>query len=654
MKSRREFLARSALGVAGMCLGAGCSGKRLPSTNRKVLILGFDGLDPVIVGRLMREGRLPAFAQVAQDGHFGALGTTVPPLSPVAWATFTTGMNPGGHGVFDFIHRDPATMTPYLSTARAEAPARTIQLGSWVIPLSSGSLKLLRQGETFWQRLEERGVPTVVARAPANFPPATAGGQQLSGMGTPDLQGTYGVFSFFTDDPAVSTTGVSGGEIVRVARVNHRVAAQLLGPRNTFRADAPSSAIDFTVFVDPSRPLAKIAIQGQEIVLEAGEWGPWLHVRFDLVPYVQSVSGIVRFYLKQTHPHLKLYATPVNIDPSAPALPISSPESYAHDLFEELGPFYTQGMPHDTKALSQGLLDEAEFLQQAAIVFDEQSRLFSRELSRFRRGFLFLYSDRVDQLAHMFWRTMDRDHPRHEAHGRFANVIEEAYRDIDRLLGQALTRVDDDTTLLVLSDHGFAPFSRAFNLNTWLHSEGYLSLAGPLRQPTAGAFEAVQWGQSRAYGLGLNGLYLNVNGREREGAVAPGSECDRLRRELGERLLAVRDPATGERAIRRVYAADDIYAGAARALAPDLVVGYARGYRVSWESVLGGLTPDVFSDNSDKWSGDHAMAADLVPGVLLSNRRLRAVDPTLADIAPTVLSEFGVDRADQMEGRVLF
>ncbi len=654
MLTKREFLKGSAAMLAAVPW-AGCSSGRRAAPDNRVIVLGFDGLDPLILERLVREGKLPNFASLMQSGDFRPLGTTVPPLSPVAWATFTTGMNPGGHGIFDFVHRDPDTMTPYLSTTKAEAPARTIKIGNWVVPLSSGSIKLLREGKAFWQVLQEHGIPTTVVHAPANFPPAASTGEQLSGMGTPDLQGTYGVFSFYTDDPSFAMAGdTGGGEILRVKRVNHQVHGQLFGPRNTFKADAPLSAADFEVFVDPVNPVAKFAIQDHQFLLKRGEWSPWLQVRFDLVPYLQSVDGIVRFYLKETHPHLKLYVTPVNIDPSNPALPISTPEHYAHDLCDEIGLFYTQGMAHDTKALSSGVLDDSEFLQQAGLVFDEHSRIFDRELNRFRYGFLFLYTDRVDQLAHMFWRTMDPNHPLHDARSPYAGVIERTYRDMDALVGKALKQVDDRTTLLVMSDHGFAPFYRTFNLNSWLRQEGYLRLSGRPPGAAGGPLDAVDWGATRAYGIGLNGLYLNLKTRERDGVVAPGPDARRLLGEIADKLGAVTDPRTGRRAVQRVYVADTVYSGSARALAPDLVVGYARDYRVSWDSVLGKLSDEVFADNTDKWSGDHSMAAEAVPGVLLSNRKVKASQPTLADLAPTVLAEFGIAKASGMEGSPVF
>ncbi len=589
-----------------------------------------------------------------ERGNYRPLATSVPPLSPVAWANFITGMNPGGHGIFDFIHRDPKTMIPYLSTSRTEPAKRTIRLGSWVIPLSPGKVTLLRHGKAFWQILEEHGIPTTIVRAPSNFPPVKSRERQLSGMGTPDLQGTYGIFSFFTDEPVEKYKVDSGGDVFPVRVVNHQVQAKLLGPRNSFRAEAPQSAVDFSVLIDPVNPVAKIAIQDQQYLLNVGEWSPWIHIQFEMIPYLMRVKGMVRFYLKEVRPHFKLYATPINIDPSAPAMPISTPESYSHDLFEEIGPFYTQGMPHDTKALSKGVLDDAEFLQQAKIVFDEHTRMFEFELSRFKSGLFFFYTDRVDQLAHMFWRTMDPKHPIYDPGSKHAKVIEEIYQDMDVILGKALQRMDARTTLIVMSDHGFAPFYRAFNLNTWLKEKGYIRLMDKPVKNGAEFFANVNWEGTKAYGLGINGLYINLKGREPKGVVQPGSERDSLVKEITEKLLEVRDPKTGEQIIRRVYKAEEIYTGSALQEAPDLIIGYSRGYRVSWESVLGMFSDMLFTDNTDKWSGDHAMAAELVPGVLIVNKKIKSPDPALYDLAPTILNEFGIAKGNGMVGSSLF
>ena len=624
------------------------------SPTKKVLVLGFDGLDPKILGELLQSGKLPNFKALVKQGDFRPLATSVPPLSPVAWANFITGMNPGGHGIFDFIHRNPKTMIPYLSTSRTEPSKRTLRLGSWVIPLSPGKVTLLRRGKPFWETLEEHNIPTTIIRAPANFPPGTSRGRQLSGMGTPDLQGTYGIFSFFTTEPTFKYQDVSGGDVFPVQVVDHQVQARLRGPKNSFRAESPISLVDFKVLIDPVNPVAKIVIQGQQILLNEGEWSPWVKVQFEMIPLLQRVSGIVRFYLKEVRPHFKLYATPVNIDPSAPALPISTPEKFVHQLYDEIGLFYTQGMPYDTKALSHGILSDSEFLQQARIIFDEQIRMFDDQLDRFKSGLLFFYLGRVDQLAHMFWRAKDSNHPAYDPETEYAHIINQSYQEMDKILGKALQRIDDKTTLIIMSDHGFAPFYRAFNLNTWLLKQGYIELIDKTAAGDAEFFQNVNWRKTKAYGLGLNGLYINLKGREPRGTVQPGSERDSLVEEIIQKLIMVRDNESTGRVVQKVYRAEEIYSGPVLQKAPDMIIGYNRGYRVSWESVLGKFTKAVMKDNNNKWSGDHAMAAELVPGVILANKKISSSRPALYDLAPTILKEFGIPKGEEMVGDPLF
>lgn len=634
--------------------GCGESEGSSEAVKKKVLVLGFDGMDPKILRRLVDEGKLPNFGRLIETGDFKPLGTSVPPQSPVAWSNFTTGMNPGGHGVFDFIHRDPETMAPYLSTSKTEAPERTVKIGSWVIPLSAGKVSLLRHGKAFWEYLEAEKIPTTVFRVPANFPTVESDMPvyQLSGMGTPDIQGTYGTFSYYTGEQTAREGGdeISGGRIFPVRVVDNKVKAQLLGPKNTLKEENTQTTADFTVFVDPENPVAKIAVQDQQIILKQGEWSEWVTVNFDIIPFFQSVSGIARFYLKEVHPDFKMYVTPINIDPAAPALPISTPEDYSKKLAKAIGPFYTQGIPEDSKALSEGVLDDGEFFQQANIVLGEELKMYEHELNRFKSGLLFFYFGRTDQLAHMFWRTMDPNHPAYDPKSKFRRVIEQTYIDMDQVLGKALKKVDDNTTLIVLSDHGFAPFYRAFNLNTWLKNEGYASLT----DDTEGDFfQNVDWGRTRAYGAGFNGLYVNLDGREVSGIVQPW-EKDELLDEISKKLLAVRDPKTGERVITKIYRADDEYSGSYVKDGPDLIVGYNSGYRASWETVLGKFPKQLLRDNDEKWSGDHLIEAALVPGVLLSNKKIKSENPALYDLAPTILAEFGISKKEGMVGNNVF
>lgn len=636
---------------------AGCGGDEVISssdksqTDKKLIVIGFDGMDYKLLKKLMSEGKLPAFKKLSEEGDFKSLGTSIPPQSPVAWSNFITGMNPGGHGIFDFIHRDPETMFPYLSTSKTEPSEKTVTIGKWVIPLSSGEVKLLRQGKAFWEYLTEDGIPTTIFRVPANFPTTSeTDAKQISGMGTPDIQGTYGTFSYYTDNPPEGYLDISGGQIFPVRVKRNMVKAKLPGPLNTFKKNAPESKIGFEVFVDPDNPVAKIVVQDQEIILQEGEWSDWTKVKYSLVPYLQSTTGIVRFYVKELHPDFKIYVSPVNIDPSAAALPISTPEEYAEELANEIGLFYTQGIPEDTKALSEEVLTDHEFLEQTSLVMEEEMKMLDYELERFNTGMLFFYIGRVDQLSHMFWRTMDPKHPAYDSATKLRQVIENGYIEMDGVLAKILQKVDDNTTIIVLSDHGFAPFYRAFNLNTWLNKQGYVILKD---DEESEFFQNVDWSSTQAYGVGFNGLYINQKEREREGIVEPGDK-DKLLDEISEKLLEIRDPKNGEQVISRVYRASEVYSGPNLKDAPDLIVGYNAGFRASWETVLGSFPKEILRDNTEKWSGDHLMEASLVPGIIISNKKIQAENPALYDIAPTILSEFDIPTQEGMIGENIF
>jgi len=637
---------------------AGCrSGSTLGTENpeKKVIVLGIDGMDPVLLEKYMREDKMPNFAALAKSGSFLRLATSIPPQSPVAWSNLITGMNPGGHGIFDFIHRDPKTMVPYLSASKVEPPSHALRVGSWVLPLWGGGAVLLRKGKAFWQVLDEHHVPATVFRMPANFPPAASKARTLSGMGTPDLLGTYGTFSYYTDDLFARPGPVSGGRVYTVQVRNHRVSAKVYGPYNTLRKGEPEATIDFTAWLDPIEPIAKIVLPDQEFMLREGKWSDWVRVKFELVPYWTTVKGVCKFYLKQVRPGFQLYVTPLNLDPSDPALPISTPKVYARELSEELGPFYTLGIAEDTKALTTGVLTDAEYLQEAQSVLDEQLRAFSAELNRFRAGVFFFYFSSLDLNAHMFWRAIDAAHPAYspDLAVLYSRVLETMYQAMDGVLGKALAKVDSNTTLLVVSDHGFGPFYRSFNLNTWLLENGYAALKNP-NSREGELLSNVDWSRTRAYGLGLNGLYLNLRGRERDGILPPGAEAEALLQEIAAKLLALRDPVTKLPVITRVDRPAEVYRGPFVREAPDLLIGYNRGYRAGWGTVLGGFPEQVLQDNTEAWSGDHCIDFTLVPGVLLSNKRVQLERPALTDIAPTILAEWGIPKPPEMIGQSVF
>lgn len=620
-----------------------------------VVVLGIDGMDPVLLQRFVDKGRMPNFEQLMRDGSFSPLTTSIPPQSPVAWSNFITGMDPGGHGIFDFIHQDRSNYMPMFSAALVEAPAKTFKLGKWVIPLSKGKVELLRQGAAFWQLLDNSDVPYLVFRIPANFPPAPSKGVSVAGMGTPDLVGSYGTFSFYTDDPTLASLDVSGGVVYPVSVRGSTVEAAFHGPDNSMLADRPELTEPFTIYLDRENRSALVVTDGEEIILQEGEWSDWFEISFDVMGPFNHVSGITRLHLKSVDPYLKLYATPININPRSPALPLASEPGFYKALSERIGYFYTQGMPEDTKALEWGIFTDAEFVQQTDIVFDERLRMLDAVLDDYDGGFLFFYFSSIDQVCHMMWRCMDPNHPGHNAeNARYADRIENLYARVDSVLGAVESRLPSDATLIVMSDHGFAPYYKKVNLNTWLYNEGFLELRKPDQIGQQPLFGNVFWRRTRAFGLGINGLYVNLRGREAQGVVKPGAEYDELVDDIEARLLAFRDPETGEPVVTAVYRASDVYHGPAAVAAPDLIVGYAAGYRASDDTAIGQLSKEVITPNMDKWSGDHCMDISAVPGILLANRPLIIDDPSLLDLSATILSLYGIPAPPEMRGRVLF
>lgn len=567
----------------------------------------------------MDQGHLPNFTRLKELGSFQTLGTSNPPQSPVAWATFTTGLDPGGHGIFDFIHRDPESMMPVPSLSLVDA---------------KGKGRLNRQGQPFWAYLSEKGIPATLLKVAANFPPDGLPGQVLTGMGTPDLEGSYGTFTYYTAAPEEPPEDLSGGRFVPIEVRDGLARASLVGPPKP----GGHESAPMQVWVDQGSAL--IEVGEERVMLKDGEWSEWIPASFPSAP------GIVRFYLKSTQPHLQLYASPVNMDPCRPAQAITSPEAFSRHLCQCCGRFYTQGMPEDTKALVHGVLSDGQFLEQNELVLQERRRLFEQGLSEFKEGLFFFYLSTPDILSHMYWNTIDPEHPGFtpERSEGYSRAILSAYLEADQFVGRALEQADQDTLLLVVSDHGFAPYYRSFNLNGWLKEQGYL------RQSRAGGTE---WTRTRAYGMGFNGLYLNRQGRESQGIVSE-AQGQQLLEEISTRLMEWKDPDSGEPVVSRVYRSEEVYAADYRELAPDLVVGYKRGYRASWRTVLGYSEGAILEDNTEPWSGDHLIDPALVPGVLLCNRRLPAEEADLRDLAPTILSHFGVPVPAEMKGRDLF
>lgn len=616
---------------------------------KKAIVIGLDGLEPSIVEAMMERGELPAFAQLRRQGCYSPLTTTCPAQTPVAWSSFATGTNPGGHGVFDFVTRDPATYLPDFALTRFEKPKNMF---------SPPRVRNQRRGVPFWSVLNAADIPATILRCPCTFPPDELRGRMLSGVGVPDLRGSQGTGTFYTQQQDAQAK--ENEQLVLLPSTGDFFDTHLIGPRNTRAAPPADSRAEIRVEVDRAAGRMRVHTRGAPATVELarGEWSPWVRVKFK-ISALQSVSGQVRFFLRALTPQLEFYVSPANFDPTAPLFPVSAPAEYARELADEIGAFSTLGMAEDHTALNNGRIDEAAYLAQCALVLAERERMMDRELARFREGLLFVLFDTPDRVQHMFWRFRDLAHPFHNpgATREYSRQIEEHYRHYDGVLARVLEQADAETLLVVLSDHGFGTFRRAVHINTWLWRQGLLVLkSGHKPDESLGdGFAQVDWAKTRAYALGLSGIYLNKKGRERDGIVGEDGEAERVRRAIVSGLTGLPDPDASCVAVNSVARAEQIYSGAFAGEAPDLLVNYAPGYRVSWQTALGGMPHGVFEDNLRRWSGDHIIDPQAVPGILLMNRPAapRAILPDIRDLAPTILSHFGVAPHPAMEGKSL-
>lgn len=662
----------------------------------RLVVLGIDGMDPEILQDVIKRypGQMPNFERLAAEGGIHSLGTSTPPQSPVAWSNFITGRNPGGHGIYDFIHRNPMNRHAVPSTSTEGHTDEYGLWGDWQFPVDDvgGSN---RTGKAFWTILAEQGVPADIWRMPANFPVEPAKGLSFSGMMTPAIDSAYGECTYFTSNPPLDAVG--NKRIVGVTEFDGKIDTRLTGPDNSFKQGRPATSVPLVFMIDREANAVAIDCGGQVIVLEPGEWSQFVSITYDMLPMgVMGIGGEVRFYLRSIEPEFELYASPVNIDPTNPAAPVSEPSDASADLadpYTGIGPYYTQGMPEDVNALKSEILTPPEFMQQAKLVHDEGERMMEYALDHYLEeqdgGLLFFYYSSVDLCCHMMWRHTDADHPDHDADfavedssdwsdregSTWFETVDDLYLQMDPILGRLRERIGKGTPLIVMSDHGFAPYARKFSLNTWLLENGYLVLLpGAERElpESAPAYEmvnvvipgVVDWTKTRAYGIGFNSLYLNLAGRETDdpgtadydesGIVQPGAEADALLLELKAKLEAYRDDAEhGDMpVVLRADLASAVFAGERVGEAPDIIVGYNYGYGNSDEASVGQISHSILIDNNTggTFNGSHLMSPDVVQGILMTNGEVRAGAHQLEDLTVEVLSYYGIDPTPDMQG----
>lgn len=677
--------------VVCLAIASACGGGRAPERfKQKLVVLGFDGMDPRLVERWMGEGKLPNMQKLARQGSgVKPLGTTHSPESPTAWASFATGVNAGKHNIYDFLVRDTKTYLPDLGMVTREPPHFVLNF----FPVSRPRITSIRGGTSFWVTAGRAGVRSSMLTVPVTYPPEDVpNGEMLSGLPLPDIRGTMGTFYYFGTDLSRYEEGNTefGGILKRLVFDGEVAKTELVGPPNPIvrqqlraaRAKTlPPSEVDkmhiaelearedirlpVTIHWNKAGKAATIDIDGTIVHLAEHQWSKWINLDFS-INLLLRVHGMAQVYLINAGSELQLYISPVNWRPDNPPAPMSSPASFAADIYERLGPYRTLGWAEATWPLNEERLDEKVFMDDLYRAFDDRAQVILQRVDAKQWDLLVGVIEATDRVQHMMWRLIDPEHPMYDKAlaAKFGDSIERVYRRCDDFVGEVMARVEPGTPIVIVSDHGFHSFRQSVNLNTWLVMNGFMALQGQtpgektLQDLFGGSgtfWENVDWSHTKAYAMGLGQIYINLKGREAHGSVAPGDDSRRVQDDLVAQLLTMKDPKTGATIVDAVYKSDDVYSGEFVKNAAELQVGLAEGYRVSWQSTLGGSPPGLVYPNMKKWSGDHgSYDYKQTAGVFIANRPVGDAPLQIMDIAPTVLKYFGLPIPSDIDGKPIF
>jgi predicted AlkP superfamily phosphohydrolase/phosphomutase len=682
--------------IAAVCLGAAlyaaCGGSDegapLRRASQRVFVIGFDGMDPTLAQRFMDAGKRPNLKRPAEQGNFSTLGSTQPSESPTAWSSFATGVNPGKHNIYDFLVRDFDTYLPDLAMVAKEPPEFLWGL----IPTKPPTAESTRGGTSFWVHAGRSGIKSVLLTIPVTWPPEDVPhGELMGGLPLPDIRATVGTFYYWASDLSSFEEGNTefGGYLKRLLFDGGVSRTVLKGPENPIlkqeeaalrakrragelsdaekeRLEELATGKDINIPIDirwqEGSKKVSLEIQGQRVELAEGEWSDWVPIEFE-VNFLLGVQGMTQFHVVAADDELRLYASPVNFDPrESNPIRLSSPESYARRLADQIGVYRTLGWAESAdKALNDSRLDEAAFLYDSERAFDDREKLILSQIERDDWDLFVAAIETTDRVSHMMWRLIDPLHPMYDEQlaAEHGDAIEQVYRRADDFVGRLREKLPEDVVFMVMSDHGFHSFRRGVNLNTWLVDNGYLVFEGQQggEKTLADLFgrgqfwEGVDRSRTRAYAVGLGQIYFNLRGRESQGIVSPGEEYAALQDEIREKLVTLEDPDDGARVFADIYERDDIYHGEYLRNAPDLQVGFNDGYRVGWQDTLGVIRRSVVENNNRKWSGDHcATATEISGGVLFVNRPLSKAAPHITDLAPTVLRLLEVPIPEGLDG----
>ena len=631
--------------------------------DHRVVVIGLDGMEPSLTEKWMKEGKLPNLSKLAASGTYQHLGTTNPAESPVSWASFITGSNPGKHGIFDFLTRDPQTYNPELSILTPVFPKKFLNIGEYKFPLENAQVINHRSGTPIWEITKQNNIHTMCLHVPDTFPAEEISGEMLSGLGVPDIRATWGTFTYYSNDVDDMNTEM-GGKLVKVNIVNDKISTSIFGPKNRFRK-TPINAVMVPMEIQLNRAAKtiEIEIQGQKVTLKEGDWSPWMKIGFPMLPLIK-IHGMTRFCFINMGPEFKLYCAPINFDPENPPFRISYPERFGKQLVKSIGLYKTLGWAEDTWALTEDRISEDIFLQDLYYTFETRKKLTLQMLREHKDVPLFIsVFEGTDRIQHTFYRFIDPKHPMYTEEGakKYGDEIMKFYIACDTLVGEVQKELGPKDTLIVLSDHGFHTWRYSVNVNTWLVQNGFMKLNTDSVQGGEnldklfghGAFfQHVDWSQTRAFSMGLGKIYINLMGRERDGIVVPGKDYEDTRNEIIAKIKTMKNPLNkNELVIRNVYKRDEIYHGPYVEKPGDLVLGFNDGYRISWQTSLGGAPKDIIELNKRKWSGDHcSVDPSITAGVIFTNQKIDRADISIMDLAPTMLHLLGIEKPKEMDG----
>jgi predicted AlkP superfamily phosphohydrolase/phosphomutase len=625
----------------------------------KVVIIGFDGVEPTLFEKYLEEGHFPNMERLIKMGSYNHLMTTNPSESPVCWTSFAVGANPGWTGIYDFLRRDPMTYMPIISTVEKEPAKFLFDL----IPIKRVKITSLRKGISFWEQSAINKIKTTAFQVPCTFPAFDMrGGKMMSGLDVPDIRGTQGTYQYYATDITPEEAGSSefGGLQHKISVINNTVRSYIEGPQDPTKEGFHPIRIPVTFTIDGETVI--VDIQGNSVRLREGRFTDWVVIKFQITPLV-SVTGIAKFVLISIKPELRIFLTPIDISPINPPIPICSPDNLTTELAKQVGLFRTRGWAINNMALTEERIDEEIFLEELFAIEDMRKRLTLKLIDNDPSDLFISVFQATDRVGHAFYRLIDTKHPKYDEAlaQKYGDAILRVYKHMDGVVGEIMKRLPKDATLIILSDHGFHSFRRSVNINTWLVRNNFMTLKGDINKHYTlndlfgkGEFwPNVDWFKTRAYALGLGQIYINLVGRESKGTVLPGRDYQNVVGDIAQQLGGLIDD-DGTKVIHKVYKRDEIFSGDYVDGAPDLQVGFEDGYRVSWQTCLGGIPKDVIEPNNRKWSGDHcSLEPSITNGILLSNKKINGV-PKIIDIAPTALKLLGVPLPKNIEGTSLF